>query len=96
MWSCRMVDLITADTGEAEVWGPAPRKLVSSAAMQASALLREVALLKRPWGVSRQGTQHKPAMCIDSKEGQLHPGLYNQKNNQEVEGINHFLLLSTP
>jgi len=31
-------------------------------------------------------TQHKPAMCACSPEGQPHPGLYREKCDKQVEG----------
>lgn len=38
--------------------------------------------------------QHEPAVCPDGKRGQQHPGLYEQKHSQYIEGSDYPTVLS--
>lgn len=46
---------------------------------------REEALLERRWRLCQAEAAHEPAVCPDSRDGQQHPGLCSQAQNQHIE-----------
>ena len=46
-------------------------------------------------GVGEHQAGREPAVCLCSKGSQLHPGLYDQKHRQQIEGSDCPLFLDT-
>lgn len=55
-------------------------------------LTRGSSFAEKSLGILADGAGHKPEVCPGSKEGQQHPGLYDEVQSWEMEETDHPLL----